>query len=224
MKITLDRDLADHVRTMAEHNGIDPEKYANNLLELGMKIEASQNPSRHPNHEGSNCCCCGQPAETHSGCDCLAQKGVKPMTTALMNKKDAEALHIAIERETSYHYARIKCIEETALKLAEAAARLRAFGFDVRISSASDPCYLTVDVEKESLPRVRKALGHRLAYYDMVPYDCKKRIVRKKLKCDPYPGLTISFLAKLPRGSKCKIKTVIQRRAPWKEKKVVCEA
>jgi len=28
------------------------------------------NCAKHPNHIGSDCCCCGLPAEQHIGCDC----------------------------------------------------------------------------------------------------------------------------------------------------------
>jgi len=67
------------------------------------------------------------------------------------------------------------------------------------------------------LQAIRRIVGCPLKVEDKSVSDAKKRLVRYKVGCEAYPGLSIFYVASLPRKSKgksepkCKIKRVVNK-------------
>lgn len=114
---------------------------------------------------------------------------------------DVKAL---IRKNTAWNLSRAKEIARQTVGNIEAVNKLIAAGLYTPGPHETYQ-FLYIKVERDRLPEFRRALGCPLKISEKSVQDARKRIVSVYLKPVAYPGVSLYFDARMPRGSKCKI-------------------
>jgi len=118
------------------------------------------------------------------------------------NDTVAQALIALVEQE----FEELPRKAERLRRNAEAILKLQSHGLTDMTVSPGLQSGAVISVDRENLPKVRKALGRLRKSYTSV-INVEERSVRIYLEAEAYPGIQIAFRTVLPENSRCRIET-----------------
>ena len=118
------------------------------------------------------------------------------------NDTVAQALIALVEQE----FEELPRKAERLRRNAEAILKLQSHGLTNVTVSPGLQGGAVINVDRENLPKVRKALGRLRKSYTSV-INVAERSVRIYLEAEAYPGIQIAFRTVLPENSRCRIET-----------------